>query len=119
MTYTSKIVHSPTGISLNQKNRRYNDDGKIIGKSEHAINSYKSIDKSVNTVKPSVKEHVSRKNIGVLNNSLDNSPGKLMKTFKDEQKSPKFSKNDADLIKSEVASSKTFDFSDKSNVIDY
>ena len=98
-----------------------------MSKIDSNFSSNKNVDKKFTSI-PFPKESGSRKNIGKLNNSQDNSPGKLMNNFKMESKSSELPAHDKTRFRSDFAMtklmkmdhmSKTLDFQDKSNPTEY
>ena len=116
VTITQKGISTPTGFST-ASTKRYNEEGKVLP--SHSFASEKGIDRVGGSVKL-IKDPNSRKNIGQLNNSLDNSPGKLMNTvkldhsqkYKPPKKSPHFGQTAESTRKS--GSPKTLDFTNRS-----
>ena len=83
-----------------------------------ALGSDKSV--PMHSSKPLPKEYGgNRKNIGRLNHSHENSPGKLMSNFKSESKSPDVPQLDQSRFRSDFSMAKTLDFAEQNSPTDY
>lgn len=78
VTTTKRVVHSPLAGFSTGNNKRKNNEGN----SDPYRSSAKMMENTAGTVRSVVKDPGLSKNIGAMNSSLDNSPGKLMDTFK-------------------------------------
>ena len=119
-TTTKRVPHSPLAGSSTASSKRYNDEGKV--EPYGSFSSSKTVDRVAGSVKSVVKDTGSRKNLGIISNSLDNSPGKLMmnsgqadsmQNYKPPKRSPPFGQGNDVLHRS--ASPKRFDFVGKVN----
>lgn len=119
MTYTNSKVQSPTSGIINQASRHSTEELKMKSKGfSSAIASDKSV--PMHSSKPLPKEYGgNKKNIGKLNNSHENSPGKLMSNFKSESKVQEVARLDHNKFRSDFSMAKTLDFAEQSRPTDY